>query len=109
DVLAQDNSAAFQLDLQDRALGQAQRIAHRLGQSDLAAFGNGGFHGCLQGAYLHAAIIHTFSCILESAYRARRRYAAWPVTEAEPEVRTLAGTLRANALQPQEAPPWPIP
>src|SRR5690606_31899807 len=44
DVLAQDDAPALELDLQDGALGQAQRVTHRLGKGDLAAFGNGGFH-----------------------------------------------------------------
>src|SRR5690554_582870 len=49
DVLAQDDAAVLEFDLQGRALGQAQRVAHRLGQGDLAAFGNCGFHGRLPG------------------------------------------------------------
>lgn len=35
----------FQLDLERSALGQPKGIAYRLGQRDLAALGNGGFHG----------------------------------------------------------------
>src|SRR5438105_1340483 len=46
DVLAQDDAAAVELDFQQRALRQAQGIAHSLGQRDLAAFGHGGFHRC---------------------------------------------------------------
>src|SRR5690606_2054858 len=45
DVLAQDDPAAFQLHLQQGALGQAEGIAHGLGQGDLSALGDGGFHG----------------------------------------------------------------
>src|SRR5690606_14807936 len=45
DVLAQDDAAAVQFHLEGGALGQAQRVAHGLGQGDLAAFGDGGFHG----------------------------------------------------------------
>ena len=47
DVLAQDDAAAVQLDLELRALGQAQRVAHGFGQRDLPALGDGGFHGAL--------------------------------------------------------------
>ncbi|KAG1453427.1 hypothetical protein G6F57_015723 [Rhizopus arrhizus] len=39
-----DDAAAVQLDLQQRALGQAEGITHRLGQGDLSAFCNSGFH-----------------------------------------------------------------
>src|SRR3546814_5038209 len=45
DTLAQDNAATLELDLQDGALAQAQRVAHRLGQRDLATFGHRRFHG----------------------------------------------------------------
>src|SRR3546814_7296700 len=45
DTLAQDNAATLELDLQDGALAQAQRVAHRLGQRDLATFGPRRFHG----------------------------------------------------------------
>src|SRR3546814_4974292 len=44
DTLAQDNAATLELDLQDGALAQAQRVAHRLGQSDLATFEIGRAH-----------------------------------------------------------------
>src|SRR5690606_31897902 len=44
DILAQDDAPTLQLHLEQGALGQPQRIAHRLGQGDLAAFGDGGFH-----------------------------------------------------------------
>src|SRR5262249_19668144 len=44
-VLAQYDPPAVELDLQDRALHEAQRVAHGLGQRDLSAFGDGGFHG----------------------------------------------------------------
>src|SRR6516225_7603905 len=44
DVLAQDDPAAVQLDLQHGAFRQPERIAHGLGQRDLAAFGDSGFH-----------------------------------------------------------------
>src|ERR1700679_921381 len=44
DVLAQDDPAAVQFDLQHGALGQAERIAHGFRQRDLAAFGDSGFH-----------------------------------------------------------------
>ena len=37
----------LELDLQLGALGQPEGIAHGLGQGDLAAFGNGRFHGAL--------------------------------------------------------------
>src|SRR5690606_29872262 len=43
-ALAQDDPAAVEFDLEHAALGQSQRIAHGLGQGDLAAFGHGGFH-----------------------------------------------------------------
>ena len=44
DVLAQDDAPAFQFNLQGGALGQPQGITHRLGQGDLSAFCNSGFH-----------------------------------------------------------------
>src|SRR5690606_10202616 len=89
-VLAQDDPAVLQLHLEHRALGQAQRIAHRLGEGDLAALGDGGFHGRLQTA--GAAIIHTLSCILPTPYPFRPRPFRASVTEAERETRTLAPT-----------------
>src|SRR5690606_32677687 len=45
-VLAQHDPAAVQLDLEHAALGQAQCVADGLGERDLAALGNDGFHGC---------------------------------------------------------------
>src|SRR5690606_25106984 len=50
DTLAQDNAATIQLDLEDGALAQAQRVAHRLGQGDLAALGDGRFHRLVPGS-----------------------------------------------------------
>ena len=44
DTLPQHDPATFQLDLQHAALGQAQGVAHRFRQGDLAAFCNSGFH-----------------------------------------------------------------
>jgi hypothetical protein len=47
DVLAQDDAAAVELDLQLRSLDEAERVAHGLGQRDLPAFGDRRFHGRL--------------------------------------------------------------
>src|SRR5690606_25711857 len=44
-ALAQDDAAAVQLHLQQRALGQPEGVPDGLGQRDLAAFGHGRFHG----------------------------------------------------------------
>ena len=49
DVLAQDDPAAVQLDLQLRSLGEAQRVADGFRQRDLPAFGDSGFHAVFLG------------------------------------------------------------
>src|SRR5690606_20795685 len=68
DVLAQDDPAAFQLDLENRTLGQPKGIAYRLRQGDLAAFGNRGFHRTGSGQSGYARNIHTFFVIFNLAY-----------------------------------------
>src|SRR5690606_8339031 len=70
DVLAQDDAAAVQFHLEGGALGQAQRVAHGLGQGDLAAFGDGGFHGWPPRTKKYALIIHTYRHVPPFAYRA---------------------------------------
>src|SRR5664279_1222072 len=44
DVLAQDDGATVELDLELAALGEAQGVADGLGKGDLASLGNGRFH-----------------------------------------------------------------
>src|SRR5690606_8872514 len=102
-VLAQDDPPALELDLEQRALGQPQRVAHRLGQGDLAALGNGGFHGVLLPgrAWLerYAAIIHTLEYIPKPTYREHGGNAF---------IRTL-GVCPPPSHPHKEPQPWPIP
>src|SRR5690606_12573923 len=109
DVLAQDDPTVLELDLQGRALGQAQGVTHRLGQGDLAAFGDGGFHGCLGWALLHAAIIHTFSCILEDAYRRAVPCRTPPSPKLNRKSLHLQGRSEPTHCIHRRHPQWPIP
>src|SRR5690606_12601581 len=100
----QDDAATLQLDLEQGALGQPQRMTHRRGQGDLAAFGYGGFHRTAPRMKRYARIIHTSSAILEPAYPPAARISAVSGPEHDP-----AKTRdRPEALLPQEPPPWPI-
>src|SRR5690606_18590863 len=50
------------------ALGQAQGVAHGLGQGDLAPLGHGGFHRLAPWMKRYGNMIHTLSSILQPAY-----------------------------------------
>src|SRR3546814_4748901 len=68
DTLAQDYAPTIELHLQDGALAQAQRIAHRLGQGDLAALGDGRFHRRFLLSMKYGWSLHTSKIILNPAY-----------------------------------------
>src|SRR3546814_14136466 len=68
DTLAQDNAPTIELHLQDGALAQAQRIAHRLGQGDLAALGDGRFHRRFLLSMKYGWSLHPSKIILTPAY-----------------------------------------
>src|SRR5699024_599399 len=108
DVLAQDDAAVLELDLQGRTLGQSQRVAHRLGQGDLAAFGNGGFHGRPPGARRYAPIIHTFLSIPLPPYWTNTGRRRGSVTEAERVSRTLPCRTPEPTHCSHRRFPWPI-
>src|SRR3546814_9168504 len=65
---AQDYGPTCELHLQDGALAQAQRIAHRLGQGDLAARGDGRFHRRFLLSMKYGWSLHTSKIILNPAY-----------------------------------------
>src|SRR3546814_5164754 len=66
--IAPDNAPTVVLHLQDGALAQAQRIAHRLGQGDLAALGDGRFHRRFLLSMKYGWSLHTSKIILNPAY-----------------------------------------
>src|SRR5690606_274033 len=68
DMLAEHDAAAVEFDLEHAALGQAQGVAHGLGQGDLAPLGHGGFHRLAPWMKRYGNMIHTLSSILQPAY-----------------------------------------
>src|SRR5690606_32660897 len=104
DVLAQDDPAALELELEHAALGQAQRVPYRLGQGDLAAFGNSDFHGAPPGACGRPLLYIPIDAYF-SRHTAPARHFGNTVTVAEREPRTLSRRTPSQCATATGGPP----